>query len=167
MIVICGVSGSGKSSVGRALAQRIAAEFIDADDFHSEEAKLQMAQGIALTDEQRGPWVTRLSDEVRQQAQRARPIVLAFSGLRRKHRKSFYNLNLPVQFVLLSADADVILSRLAQRKNHFMPVSLLRSQFDALEKPGPAERLFEINALQSVPDIVNAICEQIVSEPHR
>ncbi|NUS61079.1 MAG: AAA family ATPase [Lysobacter sp.] len=130
-----GVAGSGKSTVALALARRYGHVFLDADDFHSAEAKSLMSRGFALTDAQRVPWVERLAYELRKRADNGDSTVLAFSGLRAAHRQRLRDSGVPIRFVHLQATPSVIAARLAARSDHFMPVHMLGSQLDALQSP--------------------------------
>jgi gluconokinase len=134
-IVVMGISGSGKTSVAQALAAHYGLAFLDADDFHSAEAKAQMARGVPLTDAQRVPWVAALALRLRQSVDAGQSVVLAFSGLRRVHRQQLRDSGVPMRFVFLHAAAHVIAERLARRSGHFMPPGLLQSQIDTLELP--------------------------------
>lgn len=134
-VVVMGVSGSGKSTVALALAEHYGFEFLDADDFHSEAARAQMAAGVPLTDAQRVPWVRRLGEQLRRHAEAGRSSVLAFSGLRREHRVLLRACGVPLRFVFLHAEPAVIAARLAARGGHFMPAALLDSQLQALQAP--------------------------------
>ena len=134
-IVVMGISGSGKTSVAQALAAHYGLAFLDADDFHSAQAKAQMARGVPLTDAQRAPWVAALALCLRQSIDAGRSVVLAFSGLRRAHRQQLRDSGVPMRFVFLHAAAHVIGERLARRSGHFMQPGLLQSQIDTLELP--------------------------------
>lgn len=136
-IVVMGVSGSGKSTVAQALARHYGYTLLDADDFHSAEAKAQMASGVPLTDAQRAPWVDALGAALQQFTLRGQSVVLAFSGLRREHRQRLRlrSSGVPMQFVFLHAAPEVIAARLGARAGHFMPPALLASQFEALQPP--------------------------------
>lgn len=134
-IVVIGVAGSGKTTVARALAQHYGYTFLDADDFHTANAKAQMEAGVPLTDEQREPWVGDLERELRRRAQQGRSTVLAFSGLRAAHRQRLRDSGAPTRFVFLHAAPPVIAARLAGRSDHFMPLHLLASQLSALQLP--------------------------------
>ena len=134
-IVVTGVAGSGKSTAAQALARHYGDVFVDADAFHSMEAKAQMAAGIPLTDAQREPWVAALVDEVRRHAREGHSVVLAFSGLRAAHRQRLRESGVPMRFVYLHASPAVIAARLAVRRDHFACVSLLESQWRDLEPP--------------------------------
>lgn len=134
-LVILGVSGSGKTTVAHALAEHFGYLFRDADDFHSAEAKAQMAAGLALTDAQREPWVQALSRELQRLAQAGQSSVLAFSGLRAAHRQRLRESGVPLRFVFLHVTEANVMARLATRSGHFMPAALLSSQFEALQLP--------------------------------
>ena len=134
-VVVMGVSGSGKTTVAHALAEAWPATFLDADDFHSAAAKARMARGEPLTDRMRAPWVRRLRAELVRRTLVGERVVLAFSGLRRQHRDMLRAAGLPLKFLFLHGDHDLIASRMQARSNHYMPASLLGSQFEALQDP--------------------------------
>ena len=133
--VVMGVSGSGKTTLARALAEAWGATFLDADDFHSEESKALMASGQPLTDELREPWVANIAAELQRRVANSERVTLAFSGLRRQHREILRAAGLPLRFLFLQGDAVLIGERMGGRSGHYMPVSLLDSQFAALEAP--------------------------------
>ncbi|WP_447729138.1 gluconokinase [Pseudoxanthomonas suwonensis] len=133
--VVMGVSGSGKTTLAQALAEAWDATFLDADDFHSEEARARMASGQPLTDEMRVPWVQRIADDLRRRVAAGERVTLAFSGLRRRHRDMLRATGLPLRFLFLHGDAELIAARMRQRSGHYMPVTLLDSQFATLEPP--------------------------------
>jgi gluconokinase len=141
VLVIMGVSGCGKTEVGRAVAQQWGADFQDADDWHTAEAVAKMAAGHALTDEDRGPWLERLRQKVIAATPAQGKTVLACSALRRRYRETLRNGQDGVQFIFLEGTLDLIASRMAARKGHFMPTTLLDSQFAALEAPGSDEAI--------------------------
>jgi gluconokinase len=135
-IIVMGVSGSGKSLLARALAEHYGARYLDADDFHSAQARARMASGQPLTDEMRVPWVAALAAALREHAGRGERVVLAFSGLRAAHRMQLRNTSgLRLLFLFLQGEAGLIAKRLGARAGHFMPPSLLDSQFEALQTP--------------------------------
>lgn len=133
LIIIMGVSGCGKSSVGAKIAQDLGYQFIEADDFHSPEAKRHMAAGKPLTDIMREPWLQRLADRITSDPKQDK--VMAYSGLRRHHRQRFRDLGFDTLFIHLYGEQQVIERRMQQRQDHFMPTSLLTSQYRALELP--------------------------------
>ena len=136
-----GVSGCGKTAVGRAVAQRWGADFQDADDWHTAVAVAKMAAGHALTDADRAPWLERLRQKVIAATPAEGRTVLACSALRRRYREALRNGQEGVQFVFLEGTQELIASRMAARKGHYMPTTLLDSQFAALEVPGPDEAI--------------------------
>ncbi|MBD9435142.1 AAA family ATPase [Pseudoxanthomonas sp. PXM03] len=133
--VVMGVSGSGKTTLAHALAGAWPATFLDADDFHSIAAKARMAGGLPLTDRMRAPWVRRIALELQRRTAAGERVVLAFSGLRRRHRDRLRATGLPLRFLFLHGDKRLIAARMHARSGHYMPASLLDSQFAALEEP--------------------------------
>ena len=141
IVVLMGVCGCGKTTVGRALARELGWEFIDADDFHPEANIAKMAASAALTDADRWPWLDRLAAEARVRSARGQHVVLACSALKRAYRDRLVagaGGDIEVCFVYLKGDAATIEPRLADRRGHYMPASLLASQFAALEEPEEA-----------------------------
>jgi gluconokinase len=141
-IVVMGASGSGKSTVGTALAERLGWSFVDGDSFHSPEAVAAMAAGHPLTDADRWPWLGRIRAYL---DATDTPTVVACSALRRAYRDVLRDRT---RFVYLDVDRDVLAARLAHRGPHFVGPSLLDSQLTTLEPPGPDE-----NAIRVVPDV--------------
>jgi gluconokinase len=133
--VVMGVSGSGKTTLARALADAWEATFLDADDFHSDEARALMASGQPLTDELRQPWAARIATDLQRRVADGARVTLAFSGLRRQHRDVLRATGLPLRFLFLRGEAGLIGQRMRKRSDHYMPVSLLDSQFATLEEP--------------------------------
>jgi gluconokinase len=138
-----GVSGCGKSSVAASLAKETGGEFLDGDDFHPAANKLTMASGIPLTDEERQGWLNSINTELRQRSAASAPVFLACSSLRRIHRQQLAEGIPNLRFFYLKGSMELIRTRMASRTGHFMPPSLLESQFAALEEPseGEAERI--------------------------
>jgi gluconokinase len=130
-IVVMGVSGSGKSTVGAALAQRLRVPFADADDFHPEANVAKMSAGHALTDEDRHPWLDAIGDWLAEHCGEGG--VMSCSALKRQYRDQLRKHCPQVRFLHLSGSPEVIGRRQASRPGHFMPASLLASQFDTLE----------------------------------
>lgn len=133
--VVMGVSGSGKTTLARALAGAWDASFLDADDFHGDEARALMAAGVPLTDELRQPWAARIAAELQRRVTEGERVTLAFSGLRRQHRDVLRAAGLPLRFLFLRGEAALVGQRMRGRSGHYMPVSLLDSQFATLEEP--------------------------------
>ena len=133
--MVMGVSGSGKTTLASALAGAWGATFLDADDFHSVEARALMASGQPLTDALRQPWVARIADALQRGVADGARVTLAFSGLRRQHRDALRAAGVPLRFLFLRGEAPLIGERMRARSGHYMPVSLLDSQFATLEAP--------------------------------
>jgi gluconokinase len=138
ILVLMGVSGSGKSTIGEMLAARLAWDFHDGDSFHSAEMKEKMRAGLALSDEDRLPWLERIADRIRRSVEAQQHLVIACSALRERYRDLLRNGFDDVRFVYLKGDYDCVRSRLATRSHEFMNPDLLASQFEALEEPGDA-----------------------------
>lgn len=134
-LVLTGVSGAGKSTVGRALAERIDAVLLDADDFHPESNRRKMASGVPLSDEDREPWIATLAEELARRARAGERVVLACSALRRHHRVRLLDAAPDVVLVHLEVGPEELARRLGERTDHFMPADLLESQLADLEHP--------------------------------
>lgn len=137
IIVIMGVSGSGKTTVSSQLANELGWKFYDADDFHNEANRNKMSQGIPLTDDDRSTWLASLRELIQKSINSATPIVLACSALKESYR-AILKVDEQVKFVYLKGSYAEIESRLKNRAGHFMPVKLLKSQFEILEEPTDA-----------------------------
>ncbi len=133
--VVMGVSGSGKTTLAGLLAEAWQATFLDADDIHDEAARIRMATGLPLTDAMRDPWVARIAVELARRVAAGERVVLAFSGLRRRHRDRLRDTGLSLRFLFLHGDKALIATRMQGRSGHYMPASLLDSQFETLEMP--------------------------------
>src|SRR5215211_2030284 len=136
--IVMGVSGSGKTRVGKALADVLGWDFFDADDFHPPENIAKMATGIPLDDFDRAPWLASLHDLISSSLNAEKPGVLACSALKERYRQKLMDGNEGVQLVYLKGSYDLIWSRMLVRKEHYMQPHMLRSQFDALEEPANA-----------------------------
>jgi gluconokinase len=151
-VVVMGVSGSGKSTVGAALAQRLRVPFADADDFHPPENIAKMTAGHALDDHDRYPWLEAIGAWL---AGHPDGGVMSCSPLKRKYRDQLRRHADEVVFLLLEGTPEVIRKRQASRPGHFMPASLLRSQFATLEQLAPDENGVTVDVDQSVDAIVD------------
>ena len=155
-VVVLGVSGSGKSTVGAALAQRLRVPFIDADTLHPAANIAKLAAGEPLGDDDRYPWLDKVGEWL---AGHRDGGVVSCSALKRKYRDRLRAHCPGVEFLHLSGSAELIGSRLALRTGHFMPAALLRSQLDTLEPLGPDEAGLTVDAGQDVDAIVDAVRE--------
>lgn len=149
LIILMGVSGSGKSSLAKALADHYGYTYLDGDDFHSQEARDRMASGQPLTDAMRLPWVIRMRDYLRDAGRNHQHCTLAFSGLKRVHRDELRKAGLKTLFLFLDSDKSTIQTRVNSRANHFMAPTLVDSQFDSLEAPLDEDDVFRIDVQAS------------------
>jgi gluconokinase len=155
-IVVMGVSGSGKSTVGAALAQRLRVPFADGDDFHPPANVAKMTAGQALDDDDRYPWLEAIGQWL---ADHPDGGVMSCSALKRKYRDQLRRHCADVEFLHLSGTPEVISKRQASRPGHFMPASLLQSQFATLEPLDPDERGTAIDVDQNIDSIVDNYVE--------
>ena len=158
LVVAMGVSGSGKSTVGAALAQRLRVPFADADDFHPAANIAKMTAGEALDDTDRQPWLEAIGEWL--VAHRGTGGVMSCSALKRKYRDQLRRHTADVEFLHLHGTREVIARRQASRPGHFMPASLLDSQFAILEPLAPDEGGQVVDVDQSVDAIVQAYVNQ-------
>jgi gluconokinase len=138
IIILMGVAGSGKTTIGRMLAEDLNWSFHDADDFHPPENVRKMGQGIPLTDVDRQPWLEAIAALSRDLLMAGQPAVITCSALKRTYRQVLCVDPDQIQFVYLKADYAILLRRLHERKDHFMKPEMLRSQFETLEEPHDA-----------------------------
>ncbi|CAA0363454.1 Gluconokinase [Arabidopsis thaliana] len=199
VIVLMGVSGAGKSTIGKMLGKALSCDFLDADDFHSLSNRGnridilltnllgkfhvltlivqldKMRQGIALSDEDRMPWLEKIQESLRKRLLDGETVVLACSSLRKQYREILRGsdpdykpgsyTSCKVKFVLLEGNAEVIAARLQKRaseEEHFMPLTLLQSQFDLLQAD-ECEKIFKISVVLSPEVIVNTILEMVAN----
>ncbi len=153
-VCVMGVSGCGKSTVGAALAQRLRVPFADADDFHPEANVAKMAAGIPLTDADRAPWLDILADWLRQRAERGG--VLGCSALKRAYRDVLRQGAPDLFFLHLRGTPEAMAARVARRPGHFMPASLVESQFATLEDLQPDEAGLTLDFALSVDALVDS-----------
>lgn len=164
LIIVMGVSGSGKSTIGEALAERLGIEFIDGDHLHPQANVEKMRGGTPLTDEDRWPWLTTIGQTMRTAAQKDGVAVSACSALKHIYRDHLRKAaGEDVQFILLDGAKDLIATRQANRPGHFMPAGLLDSQFATLEMPTPHEHVIIVSVAEPVERIVANICDQLAT----
>ena len=160
LVVVMGVSGCGKSTIGLALAQHWDLPFLDADDYHPATNVDKMSNGIPLTDEDRWPWLQALSQAIVAAADEAGGVIATCSALKRKYRDFILmQVDRPLLFVFLDGDRDTLFARMQQRSDHYMPASLLDSQLADLERPHADEPA----ATFSVDKPVDALVDEIVN----
>ncbi|CAJ1511051.1 gluconokinase [[Mycobacterium] burgundiense] len=152
-IVVMGVSGSGKSTVGAALAQRIRVPFADADDFHPPANVAKMSAGHALDDDDRGPWLESIGEWL---ARHRDGGVMSCSALKRQYRDQLRRHCAKIEFLHLEGSVETIGRRQASRPGHFMPATLLASQFETLEPLEPDEHGVAIDVDQSIDAIIES-----------
>ncbi len=158
VILLRGVAGCGKTTVGRLLAARLQWPFHDADDFHSPDNIRKMAAGIPLADEDRRPWLEQLRSLILQHVEKQTNAVLACSALKRAYRDVLSSGAREVVAVYLAASVDLIRDRMSRRRDHYMRVALIESQFEALEEP---EDALTLPAAWTPEQIVNSICSSL------
>jgi carbohydrate kinase (thermoresistant glucokinase family) len=161
VIVVMGVSGCGKTTVGRALAERLGRPFQEGDALHPPENVAKMASGTPLSDADRAPWLEAVAAWIDGQRRIGTGGVVSCSALKRAYRRVIIGERRDVRLVYLRGDRDAIATRLAARTDHFMPTSLLDSQFATLEEPGSDERPIVVDASLSIDEIVAAVTAQV------
>ncbi|MCA3322244.1 MAG: gluconokinase [Roseomonas sp.] len=160
-IIVMGVSGSGKSTIGALLAEKLGWPFADADGFHPAANVAKMASGQPLTDADRWPWLDAIAAHIATARQAAQPVVVACSALRRAYRERLRAGHNDLLFLHLAGAPEVIAKRQAARQGHFMPPSLMASQFATLEDPAAEADAVTISVLSSPHDVVAAALEHL------
>ncbi len=157
MLIIFGVSGSGKTTIGKLLAKNIDVPFYDADDFHPLSNINKMKQGIALIDEDRLPWLNTLSKKIEEWNNKGEAI-LSCSALKEKYRNILTGKTKNIKWIFLSGNFKLIQNRIQKRSDHFMTVELLNSQFETLEIP---KNIISVNIELTPNEIVKDIMSKI------
>ncbi len=160
-MIICGVSGAGKTTVGVLLAQDLGWRFYEADDFHSSANIEKMRHGVPLTDEDRWPWLDSLRELIKRCLAAGENAVLACSALKKSYRE-YLRFSADVKLVYLRGDYALIANQLRRRRGHFMDPALLQSQFDDLEEPQLAETPIIIDLGRTPCDLVEEIKKKLV-----
>ncbi len=155
IVIVMGVSGAGKTTVGGLLARKLDAEFLEGDRFHPPANVEKMRRGEALVDADRRPWLEAIAAELARLAASGRSAVLACSALKRAYRRILVGSCQTSRLVYLRGSEADIRARLEARRGHYMPPSLLPSQFAALEEPGPEERPIVLD-IREPPEILAA-----------
>ena len=156
VIIIFGVSGAGKTTVGELLARELGWHFYEADDFHSPANIAKMRRGVPLTDDDRWPWLENLRELIKQRVAANENAVLACSALKRLYRKHL-RVTAEVKLVFLRGDYALVAEQLRQRRGHFMNPGLLRSQFADLEEPRSEEEVLIIELGRTPHELVREI----------
>lgn len=163
LLIVMGVSGCGKTTLAKALAEIYGYTCLDADDFHSEENKAHMASGQPLSDAMRLPWVHSIREYLQIQASKGISCTLAFSGLRRNHREILRQTPMCIRYIFLKGTKEIIAARMQARNNHFMPTSLLDSQFSSLEDPSGEADVMTVDITPPIDEILANIQEKLQS----
>ncbi len=164
-LIVMGVSGSGKSTIADGLAERLRWTFEDGDRFHPASNVAKMSAGHPLTDEDRWPWLRAIADEIDRVCKAGEHAVIACSALKRVYRDVLVHGRNDVRLVFLNGTQELIASRLARRKGHFMPPGLLASQFSALEPPDGSENPITVSIDASIEAVIDDIVCQLNLTP--
>jgi gluconokinase len=156
IVIVFGVSGAGKTTIGKLLAKDLGRRFLEADDFHPRANIDKMRRGIALTDEDRRPWLDSLRERIGKSVEARQDAVLACSALKRAYRERL-RVSDDVKFVFLRGDFALVEKQLRRRRGHFMNPDLLRSQFADLEEPGLDEDAVTIELGRTPEELVEEI----------
>jgi gluconokinase len=165
VIVLMGVSGCGKSTTGTRLSKILGWPFRDADTFHPPGNIAKMSQGLPLTDEDRWPWLAAIAQWIGEQLTAGQSAIVSCSGLKRAYRRQIAGGRTGVQFVHLKGSMELIAERLGRRRRHFMPSSLLQSQFDALEEPAPDEHALVVPITLPPKRVAETIIRELALQP--
>ena len=160
-VVVMGVSGCGKSTVGTQLAKALGATFLDADDFHPPMNVERMRAGVALSDAERAPWLDALSARLARAAQASESVVLACSALKRSYRDALRRGSPPLTLVHLTGSPALLAERITARPGHYMPPTLLPSQLATLETPQADERAITLDVAAATDELVATILKQL------
>jgi len=160
ILIAMGVSGAGKTRIGELLAERLHCSFTDGDAFHSAANKQKMHDGVPLTDDDRRPWLRTIRAAIEEKQRAHETAVFTCSSLKRAYRDILRGTDRDVCFVYLQGSFEVLHDRLASRTGHFFDPSLLQSQLDTLEEPGPDEAI--VVSIELTPEqIVDAVMKQL------
>ncbi len=160
-LIVMGVSGSGKTTVGEGLAKRLGWPYEDADKFHPASNVAKMSAGHPLTDEDRWPWLKAIAAEIDRVCDADERVVIGCSALKRAYRDILVHGRTDIRLVYLDGTQALIADRLGRRKGHFMPPGLLTSQFSTLEPPTPDEHVLRVSIDAPVEAIVDDVLRQL------
>ena len=161
IIIVMGISGCGKTTIGRKLARRLGYSFLEGDDFHPVENISKMKSGIPLTDQDRLPWLNKISEKCTQENDIGNNVVVACSALKKQYRLVL-NKAQKYELVYLFGDLETIKRRMKER-NHFMPIELITSQFETLEPPSVAENPILVDINLPVDFLVKQIALEVIN----
>jgi gluconokinase len=165
-LIVMGVSGSGKTTFGVAIANAVGIAFFDGDDLHTPEARAKMTAGVPLTDADRAPWLDRIGALLADQAAHPGGAIVACSALRRVYRDHLRAIvGPPLRFLFLKGDKSMMRARVAARKNHYMPASLIDSQFATLESPEGEADVVTVAADVDLPRELDEIIARLSATP--
>ena len=157
LYVVMGITGSGKSTVGATLARTLGVDFVEGDDYHPRENVRRMASGISLTDDDRAGWLRALATRIREAKDAGAGLVLTCSALKRSYRDVLRTAAPELRFVFLTGPRALIAKRLAGRRGHFMPASLLDTQLATLEEPANDEQAWTYDIREPAQKIVDDV----------
>jgi gluconokinase len=164
LYVVMGVCGAGKTLIGSTFARELGVEFVEGDALHPPENVKRMAAGIPLTDEDRHGWLLAIAEQIRKAKRAGRGLVISCSALKRKYRDLLRSEGAAdVRFVYLAGTRELIAERLANRRGHFMPASLLESQLATLEEPSPHEQAWACDISEPPQTIVGKLLTRVTS----
>lgn len=158
LVVVMGVSGCGKSTVGRLIAKRLSCEFLEGDDLHPPRNLERMAAGIALTDHDRRDWLKAIAEQLADAHAARYGLIVSCSALKSSYRNQLRTASNALAFVHIHGSLDVLEARMQSRTGHFMPPSLLASQLQTLEPPGPDERSITLDVAWPAEQIAEQAC---------
>jgi gluconokinase len=157
LYVVMGVSGSGKSVIGAAFARALGVDFVEGDDYHAPANVERMSSGVPLTDDDRAQWLRSLAVRIREAQDSRAGLVVSCSALKRSYRDTLRGAASELRFVFLQGPRALLAERVASRRGHYMPPSLLESQLVTLEEPSPDEHAWVCDIGESPKDIVDAL----------
>jgi gluconokinase len=161
LYVVMGVSGSGKSVIGAAFARELDVDFVEGDDYHSGANVERMSSGVPLTDDDRAQWLRSLAARIREAKDSGTGLVVSCSALKRSYRDILRGASSELRFVFLQGRPALLAERIAGRRGHYMPPSLLESQLATLEEPAPDEQTWVCDIRRSPEDIVAALLARV------
>ena len=164
-VILMGVSGCGKSTFGFFLKRELGYEFEDGDDLHPPINVAKMSRGIALDDDDRAPWLEAICEQIRDNIEAEKPVVIACSALKKRYRDVLRSASDRLKFIHLIATQEAISKRLAQREGHYMPPDLLPSQFAALESTAEEADVIEVDVEQHLLDVERAVLDAVKVAP--